>query len=383
MNQYSLKMPKAVYSGEQALAKINEIVKDSFKKAAVFTDKGVERAGLLEVPLQFLKESKTEAVIIRDLPAEPDCDEAEEVMKRFRETGADFIMAVGGGSVMDMAKLASITADGRCTVRDLLKNPQTGRKTVPSLMIPTTAGTGSEVTMNSIVTIPEQQLKAGIVNTEMIPDYVILDGSLLKKLPKSIAAATGIDAMAHAVECYTSKKANPFSNLFAMEAIKLIFQNIIEACEEETAEAAKTNMLIAAFYAGIAISSSGTTAVHALSYPLGGKYHIPHGVSNAMLLLPVLRFNKMACLREFSEIYDALTGGKEDRTEEEKADRLLWDMETIIERLEIPKTLSAFGIGRADLEELVSAGLAVKRLLINNKREVSYEDARNLYLEIM
>lgn len=287
---------------------------------------------------------------------------------------------------MDVAKLASIAASDTLTIRKLLENPGLGKKTVKTLMIPTTAGTGSEATMNSIVAVPEKELKVGIVNPEMIPDFVILDGELLARLPKKIAASTGIDAMAHAVECFTSNKANPFSNLFSKEAAKLIFHSILPACEDSGAREAKTNMLIAAFYAGVAISSSGTTAVHALSYPLGGKYHIPHGVSNAMLLLPVMRFNKSACIREFAELYDAVTQDEQQKramTEEEKADCFLDQMEEIIRRLEIPSSLSAFGIGREDLEELVSAGLEVKRLLNNNKKEITYEDARRLYLEVM
>ena len=345
-DQYSITMPGAVYSGRGALRKIREITEGRFKKAALFTDQGVEQAGLLKIPLEILNEAGVETVVITDLPAEPNCD-------------------------------------GSLTVRQLLEDPGLGRKCVPTLMIPTTAGTGSEATMNSIVAVPEKQLKVGIVNPEMIPDYVILDGSLLKNLPRKIAAATGVDAMAHAVECFTSNKANPFSNLFAKAAAKLIFDNIEAACDDPEAEEAKTNMLIAAFYAGAAISSSGTTAVHALSYPLGGKYHIPHGVSNAMLLLPVMRFNKPACLKELAELYDTVVGKELQITDEEKADRLLERMEEIIRRLEIPSSLSAFGIGTDALEELVNAGMDVKRLLNNNKREITHEDARRLYLEVM
>lgn len=386
LDQYSLSLPKAVYSGKGALGRIREITRGKFKKAAVFTDRGVEQAGLLAAPMEQLSQAGVETAVLTDLPAEPSCDEAQEIVNQFCRTGADLIVAVGGGSVMDVAKLASITADGALTVRDLLKKPGLGRKRVPTMMIPTTAGTGSEATMNSIVSVPEQQLKVGIVNQEMIPDFVILDGSLLRNLPKKIAASTGIDAMAHAVECFTSNKANPFSNLFAKEAARLIFCNIEAACEDPEAEEEKTNMLIAAFYAGVAISASGTTAVHALSYPLGGKYHIPHGVSNAMLLLPVMRYNEPACRRELAELFDALAEneGKDlQLTEKEKADRFLTRMEEIIRRLEIPASLSAFGIGTEELEALVAAGLDVKRLLNNNKREIGYEDARKLYLEIM
>ncbi len=392
LEQYSLAMPSAVYSGVGALARIKEIAQERFKKAVVFTDKGVEQAGLLTVPVDYLKESGVQVHVIGNLPAEPSCDEAQAVIDEFRRTGGDLIVAVGGGSVMDVAKLASVAASGSPTVRELLEDPGLGKKTVATLMIPTTGGTGSEATMNSIVAVPEKKLKVGIVNRAMIPDFVILDGSLTKNLPKKIAASTGIDAMAHAVECFTSNKANPFSNLFAKEAARLIFGNIEAACEDSKALEAKTNMLIGAFYAGVAISSSGTTAVHALSYPLGGTYHIPHGVSNAMLLLPVMRFNKPACVKELAELYDAVAepGDAQEtkivQTEAalgQKADKLLERMEGIIRRLGIPSSLSEFGVGKEDLEDLVAAGLDVKRLLNNNRREISYEDARNLYLEVI
>lgn len=177
-------MPGTVYSGREALDKIREITEGRFKKAALFTDKGVEQAGLLKAPIKLLHEAGVETVVLADLPAEPDCDEAQQAIDGFRRIGADLIVAAGGGSVMDVAKLASITADGSVTVRQLLENPGLGRKSIPVLMIPTTAGTGSEATMNSIVAVPEQQLKVGIVNREMMPDYVILDGSLLTNLPK-------------------------------------------------------------------------------------------------------------------------------------------------------------------------------------------------------
>lgn len=284
---------------------------------------------------------------------------------------------------MDTAKLASVTAEGWYGIQQLLEEPLLGQKRVDTVMIPTTAGTGAEATPNAIVAVPEQEVKVGIVNPDMIADYVILDGEMIRDLPKKIGAATGIDALAHAVECYTSNKANPFSNLFALEALKLIFANLEKACMNPEAVEEKTNMLRAAFYAGIAITSSGTTAVHALSYPLGGKYHIAHGVANAILLLPVMRFNKPACLREFGEIYDALGEDKTAKTLEEKGDWVLNRMAQMIRNLEIPTTLTEWGVGMEDLEELTKSGLEVKRLLNNNKREITYEDARRLYLQIM
>lgn len=382
LEDYKLKMPGAVFGGEHALDKIDEIIKNRYKKTAVFTDKGIEAAGILEEPLRLLKESGVQIQLIDEIPSEPTYEQAQKVIDSFKESCSDFIIAIGGGSVMDMAKLSSIAATNDYTVKDLLENPFIGRKTVKTLMIPTTAGTGAEATPNAIVAVPEKELKVGIVNEEMVPDYVIMDGRMTAGLPKKIAAATGIDALAHAIECYTSNKANPFSNMFAMEALRLIFANIEKACEDRTALKEKSSMLLAAFYGGVAITASGTTAVHALSYPLGGKYHIPHGVSNAMMLLPVMKFNKEACMSELAQIYDAVEG-KEKKSEEEKADWVIGRMSEIIKRLEIPDSLKAYGIGQEDLEELTRSGMEVQRLLVNNKKMVTAQDARNLYMQIM
>lgn len=383
ISDYMLQMPQAVYSGEHALENISKIIKD-VKKVAVFCDKGILAAGLLDYPMLLIKNTGVEVVLMDDLPTEPTCDEAQGVINRFKESGADFIAAVGGGSVMDIAKLASILATDQYSVRDLLDNPSLAKKCIKTLMIPTTAGTGSEATPNSIVAVPEKELKVGIVNTAMIADYVILDGRMIKKLPRKIAASTGVDALAHAIECFTSQKSNPFSDTFALTALDMILNNIEEACDNPDAMDAKNEMLIASFYAGIAITSSGTTAVHALSYPLGGKYHIPHGVANAMMLVPVMKFNEPECREKFALAYDRVV--KSERTAntiEEKSAWIINRLESIVKHLNIPISLKEYGIGNEDIDELVTAGMNVQRLLVNNMREVTPEDARKLYLEIM
>ena len=317
-----------------------------------------------------------------DLPAEPTRDQAQSVVVAFHACQADTIVAVGGGSVMDIAKLCSILANSHNTVNDLLDHPTIGKRLVSSVMIPTTAGTGAEATPNAIVLVPEKELKVGIVCEEMIPDAVILDGEMIRRLPVHIAASTGIDALCHAIECYTSRKATPFSNLYALEALRLIFANIEPACTDPEALDSKNAMLLAAFYAGVAISCSGTTAVHALSYPLGGKYHIPHGVANAMMLMPVMRFNLPCCQAELAQVYDAL--GQQGACKiAAKAEWVLKRMEDIVSRLQIPTDLKKYGVSINDLDSLVTAGMDVQRLLVNNKRSVSAEDARVLYLELL
>lgn len=383
LTKYTLKMPRVIYSGENALENIKGILTGNFKKVVVFTDKGIRSTGLLNGPLEMIRQAGVEYEILDELPIEPTCDEAQTVIDRFKALKADFIVAIGGGSVMDIAKLASILCTDTYSVRDLLDNPSRGKKQVKTLMIPTTAGTGSEATPNSIVLVPEQELKVGIVNEEMIADYVILDSSMIKKLPRKIAAATGLDALCHAIECFTSNKSNYFSDSFALESLKLIFNNIEKACNDSEAMEAKNAMLIASFYGGVAITSSGTTAVHALSYPLGGKYHISHGVSNAMLLVPVMRFNECMCRERFGMIYDAVNPGCKAKTVAEKSGWIVKRLDEIVTNLDIPRNLSEFGVKKEDVDILVNAGMQVTRLLVNNAREVTPEDARNIYLEIL
>ncbi len=383
LSKYELKMPHAVYSGEDALGRIPEIfAANGVKRLVVFTDPGIEGAGLLELPMAKVRETGVETVVLDDLPAEPTYMEAQKLVDQCKECGADFIMAVGGGSVMDTAKLASILMTNEYGVKELLDQPGRARKCMKTLMIPTTAGTGSEATPNAIVAVPERQLKIGIVNPEMIADYVILDAVMIKKLPRKIAAATGVDALAHAIECFTSNKANPFSDLFALQALDMILNNIERACDDPEAMDAKNTMLLASFYAGVAITASGTTAVHALSYPLGGKYHIAHGVSNAILLAPVMRFNEPACRPLLAKAYDRCLKG-DAAGEEEKSAAVIARLESIVKHLDIPTSLSEFGVPKEDLEALVASGMEVTRLLVNNMRQVTPEDARKIYQVIL
>ena len=260
------------------------------------------------------------------------------------------------------------------------------KKCVPIVLIPTTAGTGAEVTPNAIVGVPEKELKIGIVNENMIADYVILDARLIKNLPRKIAAATGVDALAHCIECFTSNKANPFSDMYALEGCDLILNNIEKACDDPEAMAEKNRMQMAAYYGGLAITASGTTAVHALSYPLGGKYHIAHGVSNAILLTPVMRFNAQnAAFRErLALAYDRCCHEEvKCGTVDEKAAWMIAKMEAIVKHLDIPTSLKEFNVPAEDLEGLVEAGMSVQRLLVNNMVTLTPADARKIYQEIL
>ena len=389
LTQYNLKMPHAVYGGENAMDNITAIIKArGAKKVAMFTDKGIEGAGLFALPENAVKAAGAEYYVLDDLPPEPSYMAVQKLVDRIAGIFVPVVMGIAVITfiVMDAAKLASVLVTDDYGVKELLDNPGMAQKCVPIVLIPTTAGTGAEVTPNAIVAVPEKELKVGIVNENMIADYVILDARMIKNLPRKIAAATGVDALAHCIECFTSNKANPFSDLYALEGLDLILNNIEKACDDPEAMTEKNRMQIAAYYGGLAITASGTTAVHALSYPLGGKYHIAHGVSNAILLAPVMRFNsEHPAVRERLAIaYDRCCHEEKTcTTVEEKTAWMIARLEHIVKHLDIPTSLKEFGVPAEDLEGLVEAGMQVQRLLVNNMRPVTADDARKLYQEVM
>lgn len=381
---YQMKIPSCLYGGEGCIDQIKEIIaKEKAQKVLVFTDKGIQNTGLLDILLGNLEEAKVTYRVFDDLKPEPAYQDVEVVMEEVHSCDGDLIVAMGGGSVMDAAKLCSVLKDADYTIRDLLKDPSLARKQRKTVMIPTTCGTGSEATCNAIVAVPEEQSKKGIVNDDMIPDYVILDGVTIAKLPKQIVAATGVDALAHAVECFTSKKATPFSDTYALASAKLIFANIREAYRNPNNMEAKNRMMLGAFYGGVAITGSGTTAVHALSYPLGGKYHIAHGVSNAILFAHVMEFNKEACEERLELLCDAIAPEICHKSRSEKAQYLIDQIADIVKLTDIPTNLEEFGVKMEDLDFLVEAGSQQQRLLVNNCKELSLEDIRNIYLKVL
>ncbi|POP33782.1 alcohol dehydrogenase [Lactonifactor longoviformis] len=381
---YKLKIPSCIYGGEGCTSRLHEvIVREQSKRILVFTDKGVEGAGLTEMVLEQLRTESAEYRTLDELKPEPSYQEVESVCRSAEDFSCDLIIAVGGGSVMDTAKLCSLLKGAEYTIQDLMRCPAAGGKQIKTVMFPTTCGTGAEATCNAIVAIPEEQVKKGIVNEEMIPDYVFLDPLMIQKLPKSIIAATGVDALAHGIECFTSNKATPLSDFYAGESARLIFKNIRRAYSEPDNLDARLNLMLGAYYGGVAITGSGTTAVHALSYPLGGRFHIPHGVSNAVLFAHVMKMNKDACESELARlcrvVWPELTG----LGSTEMADKVIREIEEVVAYTEIPVNLNSFGVKKKDLDFLVASGSQQKRLLDNNKKILTLEEIRDIYLKVL
>lgn len=383
LEHYSLKLPKEVYSGADAMQNLTQIMAAyGTTKVGLFTDAMLRKLGLIDEAVSVIEAAGLPYEVIDDAPVEPPYEAVQKLADRFNSMNCDLILAIGGGSVMDAAKLCSVQATDAYTVKDLLDDPTQAKKQVKTVMVPTTAGTGSEATPNAIVAVPEKDTKIGIVNNALIADAVILDVKMIQNLPPKVASGPGVDTLCHAIECFTSTKANPFSDTFALDALQLTMDNLEKSCLEKGNLEAKRAMQLASFYGGIAITAAGTTAVHALSYPLGGKYHVPHGVSNAILLIPVMKFNKPAIAERLAIAYDRCLHG-DAQTVDAKADAMIARMEEIVRNLNIPTKVADLGVTDPDIDFLVEAGMQQQRLLVNNMREVTPEDARALYEQII
>lgn len=382
---YSLLNIGKIVAGAGSIGQIKDIVADcQAKNVVIVTDQGVWDTGLVEKPKALLEEAGVKVHVIHDTPPEPAVAQVEQIFQTAKEFAGEMIIGIGGGSSMDTAKIVSLLLTNKASLRELVQGKaKITRRGVPTLMIPTTAGTGAEATPNAIVLVPEEELKVGIVSEKMIADFVILDPSMTVDLPKQITANTGMDALCHAIECYISKKANPLSDTFALKAVSLISHSIRTAYNDGHNLAAREDMLLGALFGGISIATSGTTAVHALSYPLGGKYHIPHGLSNAILLPDVMKFNLDGCEQKFRDIAAAMELDIADCTAREAAEKMIDNLYDMIRSLNVKCDLRAKGINEAALDGLVEAAAKVTRLLDNNPKVVTKEDMREIYRKLL
>ena len=384
MSTYSLLNAGRIVAGPDSIEQIADIVKDyGASRVLIISDKGVARAGLIERPKALLEAAGIAVTILDDTPPEPEVEQANAIFNAAKNAACDIVIGVGGGSAMDVAKLIAVLLNNDVTLRELLNKTPIAKRGLPTLMIPTTAGTGSETTPNSIVLVPEDELKVGIVSPKLMPDCVILDPKMTLGLPPAITASTGMDALCHAIECYTSKKGNPFSEMIALKAISLISRSIRRAFNTGTDIDARHDMLLGAMYGGMCIATSSTTAVHALAYPLGGKYRIAHGVSNAILLPFVMRFNAVGNEDKFRDVAVAMGLDVDPADSKAATEKFIEAIFELNRDLQIPSDLKRWNITAADLETLVEGAAKVTRLLDNNPRPMGKADIRAIYTQLI
>ncbi len=381
MNNFSFSTVPHLVCEIGAAARLGELVRQHFpaaRHALIVTDAGFLKTGLVDTPLANLQLQNIAVSIFSDVVADPPEAVVLAAVADARAKQVDLVIGLGGGSSMDVAKLIAVLTGSAQPLTSMYGIGNVTGTRLPLVQIPTTAGTGSEVTPIAIVTTGETT-KMGVVAPQLYADLAILDASLTIGLPAKVTAATGIDAMVHAIEAYTSKhKKNPLSDMLAREALSLLANNLVAACEDGENLAVRQAMLLGSMLAGQAFSNAPVAAVHALAYPIGGIFHVAHGLSNALVLPHVLRFNLSHATALYAELA-AIIAPQAQGSEEARANALIDRLVAKAQRVGIETHLTQVGIVAADLDRLAEDAMKQTRLLGNNPRELTFADARAIY----
>ncbi|MBS4048332.1 MAG: iron-containing alcohol dehydrogenase [Alphaproteobacteria bacterium] len=384
MTTLSFETTRRVYCEPGASTKLGALMAElGASRVVLVTDPGVMKLGLPQAGLDSLKAAGIAVTIYDRTEADPPEKLVHEAVQVAKDFKADGVIGFGGGSSMDIAKLVAFLPVATQQLSEIYGVGNARGKRLPLIQVPTTAGTGSEVTGIAIITTGESE-KKGVVSPLLLPDIALLDADLTLGLPRAVTAATGVDAMVHAIEAYTSKhKKNAMSDALGREALRLLSKNIRTVCSPEGMKdrAARSEMLLGAMLAGMAFANAPVAAVHALAYPVGGHFHVPHGLSNALMLPHVLRFNLEVerAAAQYAELAPILLSGKSFSTPSAGAGALLAELEAIIDDVKLEKQLRQVGISHNHLPMLAKDAMNQQRLLVNNPREVTYDDALKIY----
>lgn len=384
MGQFQFQTVPNIIAGLGSIERLKQIlIEQKSKKLLLVTDPGMLAQQLHQPVLDILHSIGLEYSIYADVQADPPEDVVLAAARFAREEKADIILGFGGGSSMDVAKIIALLAhpEQQQKLQEMYGVNQVQGARLKLILIPTTAGTGSEVTPISIVTTGETT-KSGIVSPVLFADTIILDANFTRNLPHHITAATGIDAMVHAVEAYTSKiKKNFYADLLAVKALQILYTNLRPVLEDGHNMEARQNMLVGSMLAGQAFANSPVGAVHALAYPLGGHFHISHGHSNALVFTEVLKFNLTHAKQHYAELMLHIEP-KSSGSVEGLSDLFIDHMQNYLDITGLPLTLQSLAIPEQALEQLAQDAILQTRLLQNNPRELGYEDALTIYRAI-
>lgn len=345
----------------------------------IITDQGVVNAGILDVVQSELNKSQLYAEVFSNVESDPSIEIVEQCLGEIKHKSFDLIIGLGGGSPMDIAKVISVMKTNEGRVIDYLAVDLIPKPGIPTIMVPTTAGTGSEATPIAVLSDESDKLKKGMVSNTLFPRRALLDSELTLSLPQQITAASGMDAFIHALEAYTSVNASPLSDMFARRAIELIFHNIRPAYAYGENLSARQSMLEGSLYAGIAFANAGVTAVHAFAYPIGAEFHIPHAMANCLMVQSVLKFNLLGNIDRFAQIASWCGEKVIGLSPRSAAKATIQTIGILLEDLKMKKGLREFGVTDADVPRLAAAALKVTRLLANNPRTITQKDAEKIY----
>jgi alcohol dehydrogenase class IV len=361
----------------------DEACKLKAKKALIVTDKGLKKAGLVDCAQEALEQSQIKSAVFDEVETDPRYEIVGDCVDVIRRERPDLIIGYGGGSPIDIAKVSAVMATNEGPITEYFGIDLIPNAGLPTIIVPTTAGTGSEVTPIAILSDHSEKLKKGIVSSHLFSSVALLDPELTLGLPSHMTAATGMDALIHAVEAFTSKNASSMSDMLARQAMQLIFKNIRTAYADGNNLVARSNMLEGSLLAGMAFANAGVTAVHAFAYPIGAEFHISHGVANSIMFAPVMEFNKLGNLAKFAQVAQYLGENISGLTEREAAHAAVEAIRILVADLKIPSRLSEFGIKEKDIAYLAQGVMKVTRLLANNPRELKQEDAEAIYRRVL
>ena len=381
MELITLQQPSRIVLGEGAADRFaEEFLAHGFRKLFLMTAPPIRP--LIEGIVAKIEAAGAEIRIYDRITAEPALDEVVGIIDKARSFGVDSVAGIGGGSVLDAAKIVACFANSEQQVADCFGTGLIKKRGLWCACLPTTSGTGSEVSPNAILLDRAEKLKKGIVSPYLLADAAYIDPLLTLTVPAKITAETGMDALSHCIESFTNRHAHPVVDRYALNGIELIAKYLERSVKDGQDREARAALSLGSYYGGLCLAPVNTAAVHALSYPLGGEYHISHGLANAILLPPVMRFNLSSNIAKHAAIARAVGVDCTGLSDEEAAQKGVEAIAALAERCGIPSTLTALGIGREKVEALADAAMKVTRLLVNNPREVTREDAIAIYNEL-
>ncbi len=379
-DNFSINQPTRIRFGENAISDLPELVKGfGAKKVFLAVDPGLGKAGLLDAVTEPLKKAKIPFELYDKIDPEPGLKLADSGAKLAKKTGCDCVVGVGGGSAMDVAKAVSILLSNGGKAEDYLGLGKIKKAGVPKIMVPTTAGTGAEVTFTAVFINEKTKSKGGMNGDPLYPDAAVLDPLLTLTMPAHVTAATGIDAFTHAVEAYTSTQAHTISDMYALEAIDLISRNLPKAYAHGGNREARSAMLLGSLLGGKALATAGVGLVHAMAYPMGGMFGIPHGLANAVLLPYVVDYNVIGNPDKFAVVADIMgvdTGGMTLREAAQGAVEAIFQLNVDVG---IPMSLDELNIPVKEIRKMAEIALTVTRPVENNPRKPGLEDVIKVY----
>lgn len=371
---------ETLITGAGSIAQIGEQAKKLHaSRVIIITDKMIRQTGLLSKVTEPLISLNIEVDIIDDVIPEPPFENLEQMITKIEGKGYELLIGVGGGSALDITKVLSVMLTNKKNVRDMIGIENIENPGLPTILVPTTSGTGSEVTYNAIFTDTRDMVKKGIVSPYLLPKVAIVDAELTLTVPPAVTAATGMDALVHAVESYTAIRADELTDGIALQAIKLISRSLRKAVYNGRDIKAREDMAMGSLLAGISLGNAGVGAVHALAYPLGGRFKVPHGVANSLLLPFVMKYNVVADLEKFSEIAKAMGENIEGLSLREAADTAVTALAQLSKDVGIPASLKDVGVTTNDIPALAEEASKIDRLLNNNPRWLTVKEIKEIY----